>query len=63
VCGHTLGRAKIKTSADGVDVLRAVGEDIRAFEAAYSVRLQDVVPAQFRSAAYGRLYDMTFGPR
>lgn len=51
----------IETAERWISVLRQVGEDIRAFEAAHSP-LPDVVPTAFSALGYGRLYDMAFGP-
>jgi hypothetical protein len=45
-----------------IEALRAVGEDIRAFEARNSTQLSLVVPSRFAMYNSGRLYDMMLGP-
>jgi hypothetical protein len=50
-----------KTAADWIGVLEGVGEDIAEFEAR-NRPLREVVPERFAHLAYGRLYDMAFGP-
>lgn len=49
------------TAAAWIAVLEGVGEDIAEFEAR-NRPLHEVVPARFAHLAYGRLYDMAFGP-
>jgi hypothetical protein len=46
-----------------IRALSDVSSDIRAFEAKHGVTLRDVAPERFKHLAYGRLYDMAFGPR
>lgn len=49
------------TAAAWIGILEGVGEDIAEFEAR-NRPLHEVVPARFAHLAYGRLYDMAFGP-
>lgn len=56
-----LGISKPKTAAAWIGVLEGVSEDIAEFEARNGP-LRDAVPARFAHLAYGRLYDMAFGP-
>jgi len=59
-------RTKIKvdrprTCGAWFEILEAVGEDIAAFESEHGL-LNTVVQPRFAHLAYGRLYDMIFGP-
>ena len=56
-------KRNICTSDEWIDALRAVGEDINAFEERYETRLARVVPERFATYHVGRLYDMVLGPR
>ena len=56
-----LGISRPTTAAAWVGVLEAVGNDIAAFESANG-SLREAVPSRFAHLAYGRLYDMVFGP-
>jgi hypothetical protein len=56
-----LGISKPTTAAAWIGVLEGVGEDIAEFEARNGP-FRDAVPARFAHLAYGRLYDMAFGP-
>lgn len=56
-----LGISRPATAASWIGVLEGVGEDIAAFESADGPFL-DAVPSRFAHLAYGRLYDMAFGP-
>jgi hypothetical protein len=56
-----LGINRPTTAVAWVGVLEGVGEDIAEFEARNGP-LRDAVPARFAHLAYGRLYDMAFGP-
>jgi hypothetical protein len=56
-----LGINPPKTAAAWIGILEGVGEDIAEFEAR-NRPLPEVVPAPFANLAYGRLYDMAFGP-
>jgi hypothetical protein len=56
-----LGISPPTTAAAWIGVLEGVGEDIAEFEARNGP-LRDAVPPRFAHLAYGRLYDMAFGP-
>lgn len=56
-----LGISKPTNAAAWVGVLEGVGEDVAEFEARNGP-LRDAVPPHFAHLAYGRLYDMAFGP-
>ena len=51
------------TADEWIDVLRAVGDDINAFEVQYETKLARAVPERFARYHVGRLYDMVLGPR
>jgi hypothetical protein len=51
-----------KTAGEWLDVLDAVGSDIRAFEREHGP-LYRLVPQAFSKLEDGRMYDMVFGPK
>lgn len=57
-----LGLGAITTSEQWVDVLDQVSEDVIMFEERWG-SFRDAVPPAFAGLGYGRLYDMTAGPR
>jgi hypothetical protein len=57
-----LGVDRPATCRQWLQMLRAVGDDIAAFEAVHGP-LTRSVPTRFAQLAYGRLYDMALGPR
>ena len=54
---------RVTNANEWISILKEIFEDIIAFERSYSVKLGDVVPAEFSHLEYGRLYDMALGPR
>ena len=57
-----LGVVRLGTCREWLQILQDIGVDIAMFESAHG-SLRKAVPAQFASLEYGRLYDMTLGPR
>lgn len=57
-----LGVKSIKTCDEWIASLEAVADDIDGFERSCRT-LRAIVPLAHRNLAYGRLYDMAFGPR
>jgi len=53
----------LRTADEWIDAMRAVGDDISAFEERYGTKLALVVPERFATYHVGRLYDMALGPR
>jgi len=56
-------KRNLRSSNEWIDALRAVGEDINAFEDRHDTKLALVVPERFATYQVGRLYDMVLGPR
>ncbi len=56
-------KRNLATADEWIDALRAVGDDINAFEARFDTKLARVVPERFATYHVGRLYDMVLGPR
>lgn len=63
VVRDNLGIAKIKFPEQWVNVICLVSCDIKEFERRNMVKIEEVVPDQFKKLKVGRLYDMALGPR
>ncbi len=46
-----------------LECLRAVADDIRAFEGKHGIALEDLVPLEWQPVRVGRVYDMIAGPK
>lgn len=57
-----LGIGRPTTSAEWLEILEDIGDDIAGFEGAHGA-LSAVVPERYAHLATGRLYDMALGPR
>ena len=63
VVRDNLGIAKIISPEQWINVICLVSCDIKEFERRNKVKIEDVVPDQFKKLKVGRLYDMALGPR